>query len=565
YHTDTTVRFVVKLSQDQFVKFNESGLHKSFRLQETFKLTNMVLFDHNGILHRYKSPEEICQEFFMVRLKMYVKRKEYMVGTLQSQCLKLDNVARFIKEKIENIISVENKKISAVVEMLIERKYDRDPEKVWREEAKKKFAIDIQANANSDNSDQPDDLQQKQDDEEDEKSDDDDNTNKKAKPTTSSTANKIDTTYYDYLINMSLRNLTKERRNEILKEQQEKHDKLEALQKKSPEDLYEDDLNHFEAEYHKTIEKERADEMSEVAHYTTKKAAGTTATDGKNRKKQITKPQRAETKPAPNGQRIQPIIDPAFVKKVTEELIKRNREEKTIADKRTIIEYLVKEGVTSQEISEIMQIRCKEKKRIGNAAEKKSSETTKEKKIDGTVDENSNSSIISIDGKDNSENIKEEISPKRNAKRTAKGKGVKYGSDEESDENQENINDNESDYAGNDSGTEKKIKKTKSKPKVQSPEKKNALSVLMQNRQNKDENKTEKPKKPRAKKESGATTKKETVKKEIKTAKRPKPSASDDDDIAIISTSPNATKKARTQRDGAAKKTYHISDDDDFD
>ncbi len=132
---------MVKLSAAQFAKFNENGLYKNFRLQETFKLTNMVLFDHNGILRRYKTPEEICQEFFMIRLKMYVKRKEYMVGTLQSQCLKLDNIARFIKEKIENIISVENKKISAVVEMLIERKYDRDPEKVWREEAKKKVKI----------------------------------------------------------------------------------------------------------------------------------------------------------------------------------------------------------------------------------------------------------------------------------------------------------------------------------------------------------------------------------------------------------------------------------------
>ena len=55
--------------------------------------------------------------------------------------LKLDNIARFIKEKIENLISVENKKISAVVEMLVERKYDRDPEKVWREEAKKKVKL----------------------------------------------------------------------------------------------------------------------------------------------------------------------------------------------------------------------------------------------------------------------------------------------------------------------------------------------------------------------------------------------------------------------------------------
>jgi DNA topoisomerase-2 len=98
----------------------------------------MVLFDHNGILRRYKTPEEICEEFFSVRLNMYVKRKEYMVGTLQSQSLKLDNIARFIKEKIENLIVIENKKISAVVEMLVERKYDRDPEKVWREEAKKK-------------------------------------------------------------------------------------------------------------------------------------------------------------------------------------------------------------------------------------------------------------------------------------------------------------------------------------------------------------------------------------------------------------------------------------------
>jgi DNA topoisomerase-2 len=138
YHTDTTVRFVVKLSHEQFASFKQAGLHKSFRLQDTFKLTNMVLFNHNGILHRYKTPEEICEEFFTVRLRMYVKRKEFMVGTLQSQCSKLDNIARFIKEKIENLVVIENKKISAVVDMLVERKYQRDPEKVWREEAKRK-------------------------------------------------------------------------------------------------------------------------------------------------------------------------------------------------------------------------------------------------------------------------------------------------------------------------------------------------------------------------------------------------------------------------------------------
>jgi hypothetical protein len=67
-------------------------------------------------------------------------------------------------------------------------------------------------------------------------------------------SNQVDTTYYDYLINMSLRNLTKERRDDILKEQKEKHDKLDALQKKSPEDLYEDDILNFETEYQKVDE-----------------------------------------------------------------------------------------------------------------------------------------------------------------------------------------------------------------------------------------------------------------------------------------------------------------------
>ena len=61
--------------------------------------------------------------------------------------------------------------------------------------------------------------------------------------------------------------------------------------------------------------------MSEVAHYTTKKAAG----EGKGNKKQAIKPQRIETKPAANGQRIAPVTDPAFLKKVTEELLKRSR------------------------------------------------------------------------------------------------------------------------------------------------------------------------------------------------------------------------------------------------
>ena len=54
-----------------------------------------------------------------MRLKIFIKRKEYMAGTLIPQCLKLDNIARFIEEKMENIIIIENKKITPIIEMLV--------------------------------------------------------------------------------------------------------------------------------------------------------------------------------------------------------------------------------------------------------------------------------------------------------------------------------------------------------------------------------------------------------------------------------------------------------------
>ena len=96
-------------------------------------------------------------------------------------------------------------------------------------------------------------MQRKQEDDDylDDNRNGDDGKTKAARGGATSASSHVNTMYYDYLINMSLRNLTKERRDEIVKEQQEKRDKLEALKKKSPEDLFEDDLVHFEAEYRK--------------------------------------------------------------------------------------------------------------------------------------------------------------------------------------------------------------------------------------------------------------------------------------------------------------------------
>ena len=95
--------------------------------------------------------------------------------------------------------------------------------------------------------------------------------------------------------------------------------------------------------------------------------------------------------------------------------------------------------------------------------------------MNGTVDEhdeNSNTSITSVNGHDNSGVVKEEITPKRNAERSAKVKVTKYGEDDNDEEDESIIrgmdiddDDKESDYMGSDSDTEKKLKKVGAKPK----------------------------------------------------------------------------------------------------
>merc|ERR1712073_187932 len=88
----------------------EKGFHTFFKLQTTMSTTSMVLFDHLGCLRKYENVQEIMKEFFDLRLKMYEKRKKYMEGALGAEACKLSNQARFILEKCDGTLKIENKK-----------------------------------------------------------------------------------------------------------------------------------------------------------------------------------------------------------------------------------------------------------------------------------------------------------------------------------------------------------------------------------------------------------------------------------------------------------------------
>lgn len=274
YHTDVTVRFVVKMDDRQFKEAQSQGFHKYFKLQKPLSLNSMVLFDHLGCLKRYDSALEILKEFHQVRLEYYNRRKAYMEGTLQAESLKLDNIARFIIEKIEGSIKVENIKKAEVIKVLKSRKYDADPVAKW----KKKIA--------KDDGYEGDNVEQHEDDDNDE----------------NQSSDKHD---YDYLLSMPIWNLTMEKKDEILKQQKAKGDELKALRAKTPENLWLEDLDQFLVELNKVEAKEREDENVTISK-TLKAASKEKGAASKKNTKGI---KAQDYLPDPNGERIEPTID----------------------------------------------------------------------------------------------------------------------------------------------------------------------------------------------------------------------------------------------------------------
>merc|ERR1719437_256841 len=83
----------------------------------------MVLFNHEGKIHKYKSPLEIMEEFANVRLKQYVIRKQYLIDKLTLERDLLNNRARFIAMIIAKKLHINNRKKMDVGKDLIKFKF----------------------------------------------------------------------------------------------------------------------------------------------------------------------------------------------------------------------------------------------------------------------------------------------------------------------------------------------------------------------------------------------------------------------------------------------------------
>lgn len=260
YNTDTTIRFVVKMTPEKLAQAEAQGLHKIFKLQSSLS-SNMVLFDSSGCIRRYNTVEEILKEFYENRLDLYNRRKNYLEGLLSAESLKLDNCARFIMEKIEGTITIENKPKKELIQMLVRRGYDSDPIKAWKKAQDKLQAVEENAAEEEEEEDSGPD--------------------------------------FNYILSMALWCLTKEKKDELLKQRDAKAEELYVLKKKTGSDLWREDLVEFIKKLEEVEEDERKDAVVGIS----------VAGKSKKGRNTVKKVMVEDTLPSTNGRRVEPVID----------------------------------------------------------------------------------------------------------------------------------------------------------------------------------------------------------------------------------------------------------------
>ncbi|XP_050419519.1 DNA topoisomerase 2-alpha [Patella vulgata] len=263
YHTESTVRFVVKMTTQKLAQAEAQGIHKVFKIQNSCTTNSMVLFDHNGCIRRYDKAEDILKDFYELRFKYYIMRKNYMEGMLEAESNKLDNIARFILEKIEGTIVIENKRKKDIIQMLVRHGYDSDPVKAWKA-AQNKGQVEEEESQES-------------------QSEED-----------------MDGPDYNYLLSLQLWSLSKEKKDELLKQKEAKAKELSILKTKTPSVLWKEDLEIFLTQLNEKEQQERDDEEA------IKKKGASKGGKLKSRTLQL------ETMPSPHGIRVVPRVDSAI-------------------------------------------------------------------------------------------------------------------------------------------------------------------------------------------------------------------------------------------------------------
>jgi DNA topoisomerase-2 len=198
--TESTVDIQITLTEEMMKKAEEMGLEKKFKMVASLTTSNMNLFNAAGKITKYDEPTDIIREFYPLRLDLYEKRKASLLSKLGHELKKLDNKTRFILAVINEEIVINNRKRDDLIGALASGGYDMITDKKPTTENE----------------------------------DDEDAVTSKGKKSG-----------YDYLLKMPMWNLTKEKVDALCVERDQKQVEYNALDAKTPQDLWNTDLDTF--------------------------------------------------------------------------------------------------------------------------------------------------------------------------------------------------------------------------------------------------------------------------------------------------------------------------------
>ena len=273
YHTDTSVRFVITMPEENLAMAQETGLYKTFKLLTTMSTTNMHLFSSDGVIKKYDAPQAIIEEFCEKRLEFYDLRKQHKLKDEEEQMRRLDNKKRFILCVVNEEVVLAKQKKADIEARLDFLGFDRLTKTKKQGSAKGGSAAD--AGAGEEDGDA-------------------------AEGSEGSRGAKLN---FDYLLSMPLWSLSLEKVEELEREYEEKKALVATIKATKPTQIWVEDLDAFE-EALASVEAEEQKQMAELQEQALKaqgKAAG--KGKGKGRKAKAAPPPAQGVKVAP------PIIE----------------------------------------------------------------------------------------------------------------------------------------------------------------------------------------------------------------------------------------------------------------
>jgi DNA topoisomerase-2 len=237
HHTDTEVSYVVDMHPDTLTKWH-GKMYKNFKLVQNVNTSNMVLFTAAGTLKLYATALDIAIDFYMTRFPGYIQRKTHLVALKRAEEIKLTNKVRFISSVCQllpgDVLHIHNRSVADIEAQLDAKKYTRIRDSTkstcgTTETTMVHVAGDVDAD--------------------DENDDDDDEILPENTAAASASAGPAvrtsskNTPTFDYLLNMSMRSVSKDRIATLTKELDTIRTERAELEAQTPHRMWRLDLD----------------------------------------------------------------------------------------------------------------------------------------------------------------------------------------------------------------------------------------------------------------------------------------------------------------------------------